>query len=67
MLCLISKYKEKTAPADFVSWDWDLPARIWSDLRYLTSEPRDSIIIVNDAVTPEDITKFYEHEVEANF
>ena len=55
------------APADFVSWDWDLPARSWSDLRYFTSEPRDSIIIVNDAVTPEDITKFYEHEVEANF
>ena len=55
------------APADFVSWDWDLPARGWSDLRYFTSEPRDSIIIVNDAVTPEDITKFYEHEVEANF
>lgn len=55
------------APADFVSWDWDLPAQSWSDLLYLTSEPRDSIIIVNDAVTPEDITKFYEHEVEANF
>lgn len=55
------------APADFVSWDWDLPARSWSDLRYFTSAPRDSIIIVNDAVTSEDITKFYEHEVEANF
>ena len=55
------------APADFVSWDWDLSARSWSDLRYFTSAPRDSIIIVNDAVTPEDITKFYEHEVEANF
>lgn len=55
------------APEDFVSWDWDLAGRSWADLRFTPGTNSNAYIIVNDAVTAEDITEFYEHDVDANF
>lgn len=55
------------APEDFVSWDWDIEGRSWGDLRFYPNDNADAYIIVNDAVTAEDIAKYYENEVSANF
>ena len=48
------------APDDFVSWDWNISGRGWAELLYRPSEPRQTAIIVNDAVTADDIEQYYD-------
>lgn len=48
------------APEDFVSWDWNISGRSWADLRFFSSPDRATMLIVNDAVTPEDIEQYYD-------
>lgn len=61
----IEAYKAP-APDNFAKWDWNLDGWSWNYLRYNTMTSYGNII-VNDALTAEDIDKFYTKYLSVNF
>ena len=53
------------APEDFVGWTFAHDDWGWSLLRVTNTSVIEQLIIINDAVTPEDIADYYEHAVTA--
>lgn len=53
------------APEDFAGWTFAHDYWKWEGLRVTNTSVIEQLIIINDAVTPEDIAKYYEHVIAA--
>lgn len=53
------------APEDFAGWTFAHDDWGWSTLRVTDISVIEQLIIINDAVTPEDIAEYYEHAIAA--